>query len=136
MADKIIQLPVFNIKIELTKGTETGNKYAGGQITSDLQEPCFFCKHKFCGMECPDALEWLHDRDLDILHKKLAYIHNYQVNKAATDTLESMILSAAIAGIDVESPSFLEVIETTSDAISKNVPELLEWDKVIKPDTE
>lgn len=33
------------------------------------------------------------------------------------NTLHSMILSCACAGIDIESPKFLEAIETTANAI-------------------
>lgn len=40
--------------------------------------------------------------------------------RAACDGLTSMILACACAGIDVESPAFLEAIETTVDAINRN----------------
>lgn len=37
--------------------------------------------------------------------------------KAAIDSLESFILAAAVAGVDIESPAFLEAIETTVETI-------------------
>ena len=43
-----------------------------------------------------------------------------QLFLAAVDTLESFILAAAVAGIDIESPQFLEAIQTTIDAIGNN----------------
>ena len=39
----------------------------------------------------------------------------------AMRTLETMILACAMAGVDIESPAFLEAIETTVDGIINNV---------------
>jgi len=39
----------------------------------------------------------------------------------AHDAIESMILAHACAGIDIESPAYLEGIETTVDAIANNL---------------
>jgi len=38
----------------------------------------------------------------------------------AMDGVESMILAAAVAGIDIQSPAFLEAIETAVDACTEN----------------
>ena len=38
----------------------------------------------------------------------------------AVNGLESMILACACAGIEIQSPAFLEAIETTVDAINNN----------------
>jgi len=40
---------------------------------------------------------------------------------AALDAIESLILAHAIAGIDVESPAYLEGIESAVDAVSNNL---------------
>ena len=40
---------------------------------------------------------------------------------AALDGIESMILAHAIAGIDVESPSYIEGIETAVEAAANNL---------------
>jgi hypothetical protein len=40
---------------------------------------------------------------------------------AAIDALESLILAHACAGIDVESPAYVEGIETAVEAISNNL---------------
>lgn len=42
---------------------------------------------------------------------------------AAIEALESMILACACAGIDIESPPFIEAIETTADTISNEYGE-------------
>jgi hypothetical protein len=38
----------------------------------------------------------------------------------ALDALESLILAHAVAGVDVESPAYLEGIETALDALANN----------------
>ena len=40
---------------------------------------------------------------------------------AAIDGIESMVLAHACAGVDVESPRYIEGIETTVDAVLNNV---------------
>lgn len=47
---------------------------------------------------------------------------NAQFNSAC-DAIESLILAQFCAGIDVQSPAFLESVETAVDAISKNFDE-------------
>lgn len=46
--------------------------------------------------------------------------HDDERTIGAVNALESMILASAVAGIDIESPAFLEVIETVVDAIGNN----------------
>ena len=41
---------------------------------------------------------------------------------AAIDALESIIMAHAVAGIDIETPAYLEGIETAVNAISHNFP--------------
>jgi len=43
-----------------------------------------------------------------------------ELYNASMDGLTSMILACACAGVDVESPQFLEAIETSINAISSN----------------
>jgi len=40
---------------------------------------------------------------------------------AAIDAIESFIMSAACAGIDITTPAFIEAIETTVEAIGNNI---------------
>lgn len=56
----------------------------------------------------------LHNEDVGTGPGEAAY-------KAAVDTLESFILAAAIAGIDVAAPAFIEAIETTVEAVSNHL---------------
>ena len=41
--------------------------------------------------------------------------------EAAIDALESLILAHACAGVDIESPAYIEGIETAEQAIGNNV---------------
>ncbi len=41
--------------------------------------------------------------------------------RAALDGMESMILAHAIAGVDVESPAYVEGIETAVEAAANNI---------------
>ena len=42
------------------------------------------------------------------------------ITPAAIDGIESMILAHAIAGVDIESPAYIEGIETAVEAASNN----------------
>ena len=46
---------------------------------------------------------------------------NRQFKAAAIDGLESLILAHACAGVDVESPAYVEGIETAVEAIANHV---------------
>jgi predicted RNA-binding Zn-ribbon protein involved in translation (DUF1610 family) len=126
MPNKTIHLPVFDITITLNKDKSVG----GGTIISSLKDACPFCKDASCGMTCSHTMEWLSDRDSNLHNTKKGTIHNFQIHKAAWDTLESFILASACAKIDVESPAFLEAIETCVDGIHNNLSNLEEEDSV------
>ncbi len=40
--------------------------------------------------------------------------------KLVTDSFESLILAQACAGIDIESPKYVEALQTTIDAVNNN----------------
>jgi hypothetical protein len=44
-----------------------------------------------------------------------------ELYNSAMDGVESLILSCACAGIDIETPEFLEAIETSVEACSNNI---------------
>ena len=43
-----------------------------------------------------------------------------EIASSEFDALQSMILAHAIAGVEIDSPSYIEGIETTIDAIGNN----------------
>jgi hypothetical protein len=90
---KEINLPCHGIKIELTQiDPDKPHLYVGGIITSDF--------------------DGKRDVQLDETPRMLDQFG------VAINTLESMILACACAGIDVESPAFIEAIEVVADKIS------------------
>ena len=87
---RTIKLPCYNIVVEL-------GDLAGGCISSDLVPEGD--QHVVVGS----------DEDLEELR-----------NLAGLNAIESMILAHACAGIDIESPAYLEGIETAVDAVLNN----------------
>lgn len=87
MNKKTIRLPVYNIVVQLSAE-------GSGVITSDLHE------------ELDEDIEGGSEEDT-----------NHDRYEAAIDGIESLILAHACAGIDIESPAYLEGIETAIYAI-------------------
>jgi hypothetical protein len=60
----------------------------------------------------------LHEETADEMGDEEAedvYMHNRRI-----DVIESFILACARAGVDIESPAFIEAIETTVEACANN----------------
>jgi len=110
-APKTIKLPCFGIVVTLT---DDGN----GSITSDLKETCPYCNDPACDMNCPDFGEHCSDRDKEEQIRKQSEMYEFLCHRAAQDALESMILAHAIAGIDIETPAYIEGIETAIEALA------------------
>jgi hypothetical protein len=99
--DKFIRLPCFGIVVTLdyVAGTGFGDlRLPGGTITSDLEESC----------GCSDAP---HPDDPCAV---CAY-------NSAMDGIEALILAHACAGIDIETPAYIQGIETAVQACADNV---------------
>lgn len=122
---KTIKLPVFDIVVTLGDN-------GSGSILSSMAEKCPFCDLPQCGMDCGDAEEWISDRDFDIQRLKEGKVRNFQLQKAAFDSIESLILACACAGIDIETPAFLEAIETSFDAAAHNLEHMEVEDMEVK----
>jgi len=108
---KNIKLPCFGIVVNLTKD-------GGGSISSDLKETCSYCKDPSCDMNCQEFQEHCSDRDLDAQQDKQSERYEFLCHRAAIDALESMILGHAVAGVDIESPAYIEGIETAVLALT------------------
>jgi hypothetical protein len=111
---KTIKLPVFDIVVTLGDNNS-------GKILSSMGDKCPFCGLPQCGMDCGSAEEWISDRDIDIQKLKEGRVRNFQLQKAAFNSIESFILACACAGIDIETSAFLEAIETSFDAVGFNI---------------
>lgn len=101
MAPKTITLPCYGIVVNLTDyDPKAPDHWLGGAIASDLHEAS------------PHALVQLAEDEAD-RENRFCY-------DAGIDALESMILGHACAGIDIESPAYLEGIETAVNALAAN----------------
>lgn len=112
-----IKLPVYGIVLEVRSG--------GGTISHDhVYEVCHFCNQKDCVYDC--------DQSTAVASAMLSAPQRYKAianeddvkgriaNNGGVDAVMSFILALACAGIDVETPAFLEAIETTLDALGNN----------------
>jgi hypothetical protein len=105
---RTIELPLYKIKIEL-------NNNRGGTISSELKEVCPYCNDHLCSFDCPDAMEGASDRDIDCQNDKIAELEDLKYYNDKVNIIESIILAHAVAGVDIESPAYLEGIETVID---------------------
>jgi len=94
---KTIKLPIHNIVVELDSKS--------GNIFSDLKEECPGCGKEDCYICYTESNE-------DRATRKLF--------NTAMDAIKSIILSHAVAGIDIESPTYLEGLEAAINACSNN----------------
>ena len=102
---KKIELPIFKIVLHFDE-----EHPGGGSITSvdALYEICPKCSTKDCIWSCEGAHLGEVETEDDMRRR-------HQFN-GAIDGILSMILAHACAGIDVESPAYLEGIETALHA--------------------
>lgn len=107
---KTIELPVFGIKVTTSKLSEI----SGSIICSpNLYETCPKCGKKDCIWSCDGAHIGEVETD-EMVSGRLAY-------NGAVDGIMSTILAHAVAGIDVDSPAYLEGIETALQAAGENI---------------
>lgn len=123
MNQKTITLPCHNMVVVLLDEelhALTPSRWGGGSITSEAKEVCEHCKDPNCDMDCPEYKEYASDRDTDIVAQKLEERTVFQKDRIAIDVIESIVLAHAIAGIDIETPAYIEGIETALDALENN----------------
>lgn len=109
-----ISIPVFNIEVKFDIETQTGS------ITSDFKNLCPYCGAPDCYHGCEAFFE---DRAMTpVKHWKesedemlLRMIFNSKV-----DAIQSLILSHALAGVDIQSLAYIEGIESAFIAIENN----------------
>ena len=109
---KTIKLPVHDIQVSLFDDGE-------GDIVCDpeLYELCPHCSTKECCYECSDSQG---GEPGEIGDKETVVASRLQFN-GAVDGIMSMILAHACAGIDIESPEYLEGIKTAIEASANNI---------------
>ena len=118
---KTIDLGVYGIKINLLVPQDEKGRYGAGDIISNIKEVCEHCGHRDCDFDCPDAQEYISDRDIDMQSDKQRELDEQRNYNYAIEGILSMILAHAMGGLDVESEVYIEGIETAVDACTNNI---------------
>ncbi len=118
----IITLPTHNMLVTLVDPIWDGSvRYGGGNIASCLKETCPHCQDPRCDFDCPDAGEYVSDRDMDCQNDKQEEITGNRHYNYACDAIESMVLAHAIAGVNIDTPAYIEGIESAIDGVANSI---------------
>lgn len=115
--EKVIKLPVYGIEVTLYEPDITSIKWMSGVIESDLQENCPYCDQSGCYLHCDESQAGGFQENEEDLETEDEMYERAEYNKMM-DALESLILGHACAGVNIESPGYLEGIETAVQAIA------------------
>lgn len=115
MSEKIIKITVYRQTVTINL---TGD--GGGSIDFPLKEYCTFCGEGDCMNDCPKASEHISDRDPDCQADKEEELKSRLSFNSMIDGISSLVLAQAIAGIDVESPAYVEALEGVVEACGNN----------------
>jgi hypothetical protein len=116
--DKKIELGCHGIVVTLSGiDPNDANYHTIGRIKSDLKEVCKHCKDPACDMVCEKGREWANDRDTDkMLLKNEELLDKWLFNRNM-DIIEGTILAHAMARVKIDSPAYIEGIETIIEQI-------------------
>ncbi len=87
-----------------------------GTIESELKDNCPYCGHPFCLYSCDQSQMEESDEERDgngTPEERIAY--NERI-----DGIEALILAAACAGVDIDSPEFQVAVQTAVEGASNN----------------
>lgn len=120
---KVIELPCHKMVVVLLDEelhALTPSRWGGGSITHEAKEVCKYCKNPNCEMDCPDFGEHCTDRDSDMFNMKVDERNGFLAFNGGVNAITSMVLAHAMAGIDIETPAYIEGIETALEALGNN----------------
>lgn len=115
MSERTIEVEIYHQKVIINL---TGD--GGGSIDFPLFVVCDFCGDPHCYGECPDAQEHCSDRDMDCQQDKQGELQESIAFNGMMDGISSLVLAQAIAGIDVESESYVETLNGVIEACGNN----------------
>ncbi len=118
----IITLPLYNILVTLVDPIWDGSvRYGGGSIQSCLKETCPHCQDPNCDFDCYESYEWTEIKDVLTTEEKQGELKSQSNYNYACDAIESLVLNHAIAGVNIESPAYIEGLEASIDGIANNI---------------
>ena len=112
---KKIEFEVYRQKVIVTL---TGD--GGGGIDFPLYETCDYCGDSHCYGECPDAKEHCSDRDTDCQQDKQEELQASIAFNGMVDGISALVLSQAIAGVDITTDAYIDSLNSTIEACGNN----------------
>lgn len=94
--------------------------WGGGCITSEMKEVCPHCEDRSCNFDCMDALEWASDRDIDIQNYNNEELKGNRNFNYGCDAIEVMVLTHAIAGLNVDNEMYHSGIRAALEGLANN----------------
>lgn len=120
--DGLITLPTHNILVTLVDPIHDGSvRYGGGSIQSCLKETCPHCQDTNCDFDCPESFKWQNIKDAMSALDKRAELESNRNYNYACDAIEALILAHAVAGVNIESPAYIDGLESAIDSIASNL---------------
>ena len=117
-----IRMPRHRINITLTDPVYDGSvRWRGGSLTSGIKVVCEHCHDPKCYFDCVEATKWATIKDAMSCKEKMEELEGNRNYNYACDAIESIVLAHAQAGVNVESPGYLEGLDTAMDAIGNNI---------------
>jgi hypothetical protein len=117
----LVRMSEFKVEISLINPIYDGSlRWDGGSITSEMKEVCPHCEDRNCDFDCPEAMEWASDRDSDFTNDKMDELEGNRNFNHGVNAIESMILTHAMAGINVESEMYKSGIRAALDGLANN----------------
>jgi len=112
----------LNIYVRLSDVEYDGAiRWGYGEIVGGQKEVCTHCDDPNCEWDCMEALEWASDRDPDMCTIRNEELKSNRAYNKACDTIESLILGHACAGMDVTNKTYVEGLKSAMDAIANNM---------------
>lgn len=84
------------------------------------RDVCQHCKRADCFYDCEGSVNKAFEPKSEALDRSGDGVMSRWYYNGCLDGIESMILACAVAGIDVESSSFVEAVRTAKDAADNN----------------
>lgn len=117
-----IRLSAYKMEITLNDIVYDGSiRWNGGSLTSEIKVLCEHCRDPRCYFDCVESSTWATIEDALTSREKMEELEGNRNYNYACDVIESIVLAHAQAGVNIESPGYLEGLETAMEAIGNNI---------------